>query len=230
MIPLVENDSQYYIGDDADPGNSDAQRRPQPGGYWGGAWNPMNWRRLAFTGDANAPDEYYQAADEAAGAYVAPRIGSAVQTVGGVAETAVGGAMVATGVAAAPGAVLVAHGADTTVAGVRGMVDGENKRTLTAQATTAVTGSETAGTVVDMAVPVVAGTAGGIMIAKQAAKEAAAAGLEGGAAATSVPAETAAAETTGVGESAPAGAGETGAPNAGPSERPTWGEPKLGRS
>jgi hypothetical protein len=34
----------------------------QPGGYAGGALNPLNWRRWVLTGDANAPDEVYQEA------------------------------------------------------------------------------------------------------------------------------------------------------------------------
>ena len=38
-----------------------------PGGYSGGWWNPGNWLRGLYTGDANAPDVIYDAASEAAG-------------------------------------------------------------------------------------------------------------------------------------------------------------------
>ncbi len=34
---------------------------PPSGGYGGGGWNPANWPRWAYTGDPNAPDEYYNA-------------------------------------------------------------------------------------------------------------------------------------------------------------------------
>jgi hypothetical protein len=40
---------------------------PKPGGYVGGWFNPLNWRRGLYTGNANAPDEYYEAAIEGAG-------------------------------------------------------------------------------------------------------------------------------------------------------------------
>ena len=42
---------------------------------------------------------------------------------------------------------------------------------MTAQGVTAVTGSETAGTVVNVAVPLAAGVGGGIMIARQQAAQ-----------------------------------------------------------
>ena len=77
----------------------------------------MNWRRRLMTGDASAPDGYYQAADEAAGAYVDKQIVPTIQTVGGTIEVGTGAAVAATGVGAVPGAVLIAHGADTAVAG-----------------------------------------------------------------------------------------------------------------
>ena len=44
--------------------------KPQPGGYIGGRANPFNWGRWALTGNANAPDENYQAAYEQLGAHV----------------------------------------------------------------------------------------------------------------------------------------------------------------
>ena len=134
----------------ADPPPEGSHLQPQPGGYSGGWWNPLNWRRGVMTGDPNSPDAYYQAVDVGAGEYIEKRIAPTIQTVGGVMETGAGAAMVATGVGAAPGAVLVALGVDTTVAGVRGMYEGESKRSMTAQGVTAVTGSETAGTVVDV--------------------------------------------------------------------------------
>ena len=152
----------------------------------------MNWRRGVMTGDPNAPDEYYQASEVGGGEYIDKRIAPTIQTVGGVMETGAGAAMVATGVGAVPGAVLVAHGADTTVAGARGMYSGEAKQTLTKQGVTYVTGSETAGTVVDVGLPIVAGVAGGILVARQKAAQAAAAKA---AAAETAAAETAAAET-----------------------------------
>ena len=76
--------------------------------------------------------------------------------------------------AAGPGIVLMAHGAGTTVAGARGLYSGEAKRTMTAQAVTAATGSETAGTVVDAAIPLVAGIGGVVQVARQKAAQAAA--------------------------------------------------------
>ena len=159
---------------DDEPAAQGSNLAPQPGGYAGGRWNPMNWRRWLMTGDASAPDGYYQAADEAAGAYVDKRIAPTIQTVGGVMEVGTGAAMAATGVGAVPGAVLIAHGADTAVAGARGMYSGETKQTLTKQAVTAATGSEMAGTVADVAIPLVAGIGGGIAVARgQAAKKAA---------------------------------------------------------
>src|SRR6202022_2320868 len=35
---------------------------PQPGGYPGGWWNPINWQRGLLSGDPNLPDEIYNAA------------------------------------------------------------------------------------------------------------------------------------------------------------------------
>ena len=35
---------------------------PPPGGYWGGWFNPGNWHRAIYTGDPNAPDQYYDGA------------------------------------------------------------------------------------------------------------------------------------------------------------------------
>ncbi len=165
--------------------------QPQSGGYRGGRWNPLNWRRWAWTGNPNAPDAYYQAADEAAGAFVAPRIEAAGQTIGGVMETGGGAAMIPTVAGTIPGAVLVVHGVDTTAAGIRGMVTGETKQTLTKQFVTTVTRSEIAGTVVDAGIPLAAGAIGSIRIARANAAKVAAARLaseEAAAAKTACPA------------------------------------------
>lgn len=40
---------------------------PARGGYAGGWWNPANWHRGLYTGDPNAPDEYYDAAKGSSG-------------------------------------------------------------------------------------------------------------------------------------------------------------------
>ena len=48
-------------------------------------------------------------------------------------EVGAGATLIKSG-ATGPGAVLVAHGIDTTVAGARGMVNGETKSTLTKRA------------------------------------------------------------------------------------------------
>ncbi len=93
----VIDTSELRPDDGGGGGASGSHLTPQPGGYIGGGYNPMNWRRYMMTGDPNAPDEYYQAGDEAAGAYVLPRIAPAVQTVGGVVETTAGATMVASG-------------------------------------------------------------------------------------------------------------------------------------
>jgi hypothetical protein len=50
---------------------------PQPGGYAGGWKNPLNWARGLYTGDPNAPDEYYDTLLEPAGAEYNERKGAA---------------------------------------------------------------------------------------------------------------------------------------------------------
>jgi len=71
--------------------------------------------------------------------------------------------------------VLITHGIDTTVAGVRGVARRETQRTVTAQEVTGLTGSETAGTVVDAAIPLGTGVAaaGARIAANRAAASAA---------------------------------------------------------
>ena len=59
------------------PAGNLATRLPQPGGYGGGWWNPMNWQRGVYTGDPNVPDEYYNAAMEPAGQVYNERKGAA---------------------------------------------------------------------------------------------------------------------------------------------------------
>jgi len=143
-----------------------------PGGYVGGGWNPLNWGRWALTGNANASDEQYNAAKGGASAYIAPRLASTAQAVGGILETSAGAVLTGAVVTAPAGVVLVAHGVDTTLTGVQGMAAGKTQRTVTAQAVTGVTGSETTGTVVDTAIPLVANGVGALATKALAARNA----------------------------------------------------------
>jgi hypothetical protein len=54
-------------GSSSSSSSSTSSAQPAPGGYKGGWWNPLNWLRGLYTGDPNAPDEYYAAARGAAG-------------------------------------------------------------------------------------------------------------------------------------------------------------------
>ena len=55
----AEGDLCYAVGGGWHP--------PKPGGYWGGGWNPLNWRRWVYTTDPRAPDVVYDAAIQGAG-------------------------------------------------------------------------------------------------------------------------------------------------------------------
>ncbi len=56
--------------EDVDRMLRDLKLRTRPGGFRGGGLNPGNWWRWLYTGDANAPDEVYAAALDAAGRVV----------------------------------------------------------------------------------------------------------------------------------------------------------------
>lgn len=96
----------------------------------------------------------------------------ALQALGGAAE-AIAGATFATGTAVTgvglvAGGAVALHGADTFVAGMRQLVTGEHASTFTAAGVTKVTGSETAGALVDAGIGIV-GT-GGIALAGKLAQ------------------------------------------------------------
>jgi hypothetical protein len=62
------------------------------GGYRGGGWNPLNWRRWLYTGDPNASDKIYADACEAGGQSVlenAPKARAAAAVVGLIDKTGI---------------------------------------------------------------------------------------------------------------------------------------------
>jgi hypothetical protein len=61
----------------AGSGAAGSNPTPQPGGYFGGAWNPANLLRWAYTGNPNSPDEYYNAGLAPAGEVYNERKGAA---------------------------------------------------------------------------------------------------------------------------------------------------------
>ena len=52
----------YFIGNGDGPFVLVHNESPQPGGYSGGGYNPLNWMRWLYTGDPNMPDEHWSTA------------------------------------------------------------------------------------------------------------------------------------------------------------------------
>jgi hypothetical protein len=96
-----------------------------------------------------------------------------IKTVQGAMEVQAGMALIGTGIGSVAGAILIGHGIDTMQAGVRQAASGQQVRTGTAQGVTAITGSETAGDIADVAIPTVAGCVGWIQGSRAAAIKAA---------------------------------------------------------
>ncbi len=92
------------------------------------------------------------------------RLFGGLSVVAGVGETVIGSAIglagAATGAAPVLGGLITAHGLDTATAGLVELTSGKEQQTVTSKAITVVTGSETAGEVIDAGLGLVGGISG----------------------------------------------------------------------